>query len=40
MQFLDKSIQEIHDALKKKEISPKDLVEEAFERIEKSNIES
>ncbi len=36
MQFLDKSIQEIHDALKKKEISPKDLVEEAFERIEKS----
>lgn len=36
MQYLDKSIQEIHEALKKKEITSKSLVEEAFSRIEKN----
>lgn len=34
--MLDKSIKEIHEALKKKEIKPIDLVEEAFNRIEKN----
>ena len=34
--MLDKSIIEIHEALKKKEIKPIDLVEEAFNRIEKN----
>lgn len=34
--MLDKSIIEIHEALKKKEIKPIDLVEEAFKRIEKN----
>ena len=34
MKYLDKSIEEIHSLLKKKEIKPIDLVEEAFERIE------
>ena len=34
--MLDKSIQEIHEALKKKTIKPIDLVEEAFDRIEKN----
>lgn len=35
MKYLDKTIEEIHNALKKKDIKPIDLVEEAFERIEK-----
>ena len=34
--LLDKSITEIHELLKKKEIKPIDLVEEAYERIEKN----
>jgi len=34
--YLDKSIVEIHQLLKKKEIYPIDLVEEAFNRIEKN----
>ena len=34
--MLDKSIQEIHEALKNKTIKPIDLVEEAFDRIEKN----
>ena len=34
--MLDKTIEEIHEALKKKEIRPIDLVEEAFARIEKN----
>lgn len=34
--MLDKSIEEIHEALKKKEIKPIDLVEEVFNRIEKN----
>ena len=36
MKYLDKTIEEIHNALKKKEIKPIDLVEEAFERIEEN----
>ena len=32
--YLDKSIEEINELLKKQEIKPIDLVEEAFERIE------
>ena len=36
MKYLDKTIEEIHEALKKKEIKPIDLVEESFERIEKN----
>ena len=36
MKYLDKTIEEIHNALKTKEIKPIDLVEEAFERIEKN----
>lgn len=36
MKYLDKTIEEIHNALKKKDIKPIDLVEEAFERIEKN----
>ena len=36
MKYLDKTIEEIHEALKKKEIKPIDLVEEAFKRIEKN----
>ena len=34
--MLDKSIEEIHEALKNKKIKPIDLVEEAFDRIEKN----
>lgn len=34
--YLDLSIQEIHDKLKKKEITPVDLVEECFRRIEEN----
>ena len=34
--MLDKSIEEIHEALKSKKIKPIDLVEEAFDRIEKN----
>ena len=36
MRYLDKSIIEIHEALKNKEIKPVDLVLEAFENIEKN----
>ena len=36
MKYLDKTIEEIHNALKTKEIKPMDLVEEAFERIEEN----
>ena len=32
--YLDKSIKELHELLKNKQIKPIDLVEEAFERIE------
>lgn len=34
--YLEKSVEELHELLKKKEISPKDLVEEAFTRIEEN----
>ncbi len=34
--YLEKSVLELHELLKKKEISPKDLVEEAFTRIEEN----
>lgn len=37
MKYLDKPIEEIHKLLKNKEIKPIDLVEEAFDNIEKSN---
>ena len=37
MKYLNKPIQEIHDLLKNKKIKPIDLVEEAFENIEKNN---
>ena len=36
MKYLNKSITEIHELLKKKKIKPIDLVEEAFENIEKN----
>ena len=36
MKYLDKTVEEIHEALKKQEIKPIDLVEESFERIEKN----
>ena len=36
MKYLNKTIQEIHELLKKKKIKPIDLVEEAFENIEKN----
>lgn len=36
MKYLDKTIQEIHELLKTKKIKPIDLVEEAFENIEKN----
>ncbi len=38
MSYLDLSIKEINELLKKKEIKPIDLVNEAFDRIEKSNL--
>ena len=34
--YLEKSVLELHEKLLKKEISPKDLVEEAFARIEEN----
>lgn len=34
--YLEKSVVELHELLKKKEITPKDLVEEAFKRIEEN----
>ena len=36
MKYLDKSIKEINELLKKRKITPKDLVEEAFKNIEKN----
>ena len=38
MKYLDKTITEIHELLKSKKIKPIDLVEEAYENIEKSDL--
>ena len=38
MRYLDLDIKEINSLLKEKKIKPIDLVNEAFERIEKSNL--
>ena len=36
--YIDLSIKEIHELLKKKEIKPIDLVNECFDKIEKSDL--